>query len=130
MLAQTIEENAEHSRAGYLLLMNGIDYDNLMIKPNPHDTNQHEIYDNQDYSMENNVKDRKRVLLCKVGSYKDRVGGIVKETSGEPGQDGFERGTCASNQHSQCNLDARPDMRCKEHSLEARECTRHCFIKC
>ena len=110
--------------------MNGMDV-NFMVKPNPHDTNHYEIYDNQDYSVENNVKNRKRVLLHEVGSYKDRVGSIVKATSGEPGQDGFERGTCALNKHSQCNLDAHPDMRCKGHSLKGRECTKHCiFRKC
>lgn len=117
-------KNAEHSRSGYLVLMNGAN-NNLLVRAGPHDTDNYEIYDSKDYSLGNNDKNKKRVKLHDAGSYKDRVGDIVEETSGQPGQDGFGAfQTCALNKDFQCNLNDDPDMSCKGHSLQSRECTK------
>eukprot|EP01083_Nonionella_stella_P202573 739958_1 len=99
-----LEKDAEHIQAGYLVLMNG-GGKNIMVRSSPHDTNN---YDNHDYSLKNDAKNRKKVVLHKVGSYKDSVGQIVEATAGEPGQKGFVGGTCASNKNFQCNLDDYP----------------------
>jgi len=118
-----LEKNAEHSRAGYLVLMNGMD-GSISVKPNPHLTRKYESYNDLSYSDET----KKRATLHQVGTYKDRVGSIVEATSGQPGQDGFDGGTCSRS--VQCNKIDDPDVRCKARELTARECTRHCFIAC
>ena len=117
------EKNAEHSRAGYLVLMNGMD-GSISVKPNPHLTRKYESYNDLSYSDET----KKRATLHQVGTYKDRVGSIVEATSGQPGQDGFDGGTCSRS--VQCSKIDDPDVRCKAHELTTGECTKHCFFKC